>query len=489
MSQNEQAQQAKLAEIGAYFIHGLQTGMIQPADVTSAFDDDLQPWNFFAEPDQSIIAHLIRNNGVGDPIAYLNTLGDIGKKRVEAINQGVMDVYIDGSRCVEWAAIIQDGWQQREGLSAIRQAMIEIQKPGADATQILNGTSAKLSQIGQRVRSGSLSGGAELSSKALKRLDSIAGIGDDIYILTGINAIDDHYGGLERGKLTAIGGVWGCGKTALAGQIGYNMAKHGEVGLVVQTEMEEEDMVVREAQRRLRVKRYDLTQLHNALRKARTELKRGGIEPQQIQAIERQIEAAKKAVVDHGDYKNLRREIPVISNLPIRYCTTPNLNALQIQSLMQAVYSEYGRLDWLIVDHVEYLQSIHKSNDSEKVKQIYADFKIVMREFPNTTYLMLQHLNKEIFSAAKITKTIVPSMSNFNYGGTGALDNGWIITRPIQHMQQLGISDEMMAEKTEEERQKFEREAYLWVVKARAGKSNVPIPFQYVGEYFDWREV
>lgn len=489
MNQQEQAQQEKLQQVGAYFIHGLQTGMIQPADVISAFDDDLQPWNFFNDPDASIIAHLIRNNGVGDPIAYLNNLGEGGKKRVEQINATVMDVYIDGARCVEWAAIIQDGWQQREGLVELRKALIEIQKSGADATQVLNATSAKLSQIGQRVRKGSLSGGAELSNKALKRLDSIAGIGEDIYILTGIHAIDDNYGGLTRGKLTTLGGVWGSGKTALAGQIGYNMAKNGEVGLVIQTEMEEEDMVVREAQRRLRVKRYSLTELNNKLRRARTELKRGLTDPNEIKAIERQIEAAKKAVIDHQDYKNLRKEIPIIANLPIRYYTLPNVNALQIQSLMQAVYSEFGRLDWMIVDHVEYLQPLNKVNDSEKVKQIYADFKIVMREFPNTAYLFLQHLNKEIFSAAKITKTIVPSMSNFNYGGTGALDTGWIITRPIQHMQQLGITDEMMAEKTEDERQKFEREAYLWVVKARDGKSNVPIPFQYVGEFYDWREV
>jgi hypothetical protein len=112
-----------------------------------------------------------------------------------------------------------------------------------------------------------------------------------------------------------------------------------------------------------------------------------------------------------------------------------------------------------------------------------------MREFPNTAYMFLQHLNKEIFSAAKTNKSIVPSMSNFNYGGTGALDNGWIIARPSQHMQQLNISEETMAAKSEEEREKFEREAYLWIVKSRAGKSNVAIPFQYVGEYYNWREV
>jgi RecA/RadA recombinase len=488
-NQREQVQQAKLAEISAYFIYGLQTGMIQPADVMSAFDDDPQPWNFFAEPDQSIIAHLIRNNGVGDPIAYLNALGDIGKKRVETINQNVMDVYIDGSRCVEWAAAIQEGWQQREGLSELRRGMIEIQKPGADATQILNAIAAKLSQIGQRVRKGTLTGGADAERKSLERLDSIAGIGKDIYILTGINAIDDGYGGVERGKLTALGGVWGSGKTALAAQMSYYMARNGQVGLWIQTEMDEADLINREAQRIQRVKRYDLTQLHNKLREARTLLKRGHIDPSQVQAIERQIEAAKKAVLDNSAYQRLRAEIPKISSLPIRYFLTPNQNALQIQTLMQAVLSEFGRLDWLIVDHVEYLQPVHKAPDSEKVKQIYADFKIVMREFPNTAYMFLQHLNKEIFSAAKTNKSIVPSMSNFNYGGTGALDNGWIIARPSQHMQQLNISEETMAAKSEEEREKFEREAYLWIVKSRAGKSNVAIPFQYVGEYYNWREV
>lgn len=465
--------------ISDYFIYGLTTGQLSAADVMTAFDGDSQPYQYFEHPDDLIMAYLIQNNGIGDIVRFYELIGDAGKQRMIALNQTIMDVPISLKNAVVWATELQQAYQRRQALDALRVAVVTMQKQDCEPTSVIQQTIAHLGQIATLAGHGELAGGYGSYQKAISILDGLVSVGDNHDLDTGLPIV------LTRGKLAALGGVWGCGKTALAMQMGYKIAENNVV-LCIQTEMSDGDILLREAYRRCQIKEGELRFLGRKLKAAKQMLRAGLIDQDDIDQVQREVDQAQQFVLSASQYNQVKSELQTISELPVRF-ELSRVNAMQIMARMQAVKAEYGRIDAVIIDHVEYIYPVNKVNESEKVKEVYADLKMVMREFPDVAYLVLQHLNTAIFKSEG--KNLIPSMSDFNYGGVGALDYGYIIVRPIQHLRQLKISDEQLDAMTPEQLTNLKRQAYLHVVKARAGMypTSTALPFEYVGEYYDWR--
>lgn len=86
-----------------------------------------------------------------------------------------------------------------------------------------------------------------MKENVVEAIDTLNGrlTDSDSIIRTGLAALDDECGPLERGHLLVIGGQTKAGKSILAGQIALNMALEGKPVLFISLEMTERELTLR----------------------------------------------------------------------------------------------------------------------------------------------------------------------------------------------------------------------------------------------------
>ncbi|MFV8936633.1 replicative DNA helicase [Serratia fonticola] len=146
-----------------------------------------------------------------------------------------------------WAKRVRQCWMIRKGVSDLQNAITILQNVG---THDINDRTAEVASILSKVqfetndklprRIGDLLGDyMEVLEKRLQGADS------GMYLKTGIEPLDEEYGGFDRTDLIIIAGRPGMGKTELAINIANSIGRQKGKGLLVSMEMSDMQVVER----------------------------------------------------------------------------------------------------------------------------------------------------------------------------------------------------------------------------------------------------
>jgi replicative DNA helicase len=472
-------------EAADMLIYGVMTRKLDIPTVLSSFENDPQLARFFRAYDETIMQYLITNNGVRDVIDFQNSIGEKAFERVQAINSSViLDTPFTPANAVVWAAAVQEDWQRRKGTEILQEALRQM--ASITPQEALQRALTQLASVSSFINDSGFDGGFRASQEANQLIDDL--LDGASFVPTGIPVLDAQVP-LELGKLSVLGGVQGCGKTALAAQTAFEAARKGYKVLMIEMEMSTGDLILRESIRKVRVPRM-LMQNQRQIKTRVAELQKlidqGVANPYDMKNLQDEISLKAGKVLTPERIAEMKASNEVVAALPVKYHTRPGLNATQILALANQARAVMGGLDLIVIDHVEFLEPMEKVSEAQKVKEIYRNLKtIVLPEFKETAILVLQHLNTNIF---KDKDNVVPNSSDFNYGGAGTMDLGIILIRPWQHKRQLPhLSDDKLDAMTPEQRKKEIQRSFAYPVKGRYVESDTAIELVYDGPYFEWR--
>jgi replicative DNA helicase len=213
----------------------------------------------------------------------------------------------------------------------------------------------------------------DMAAKAFQRDGKLSGIA------TGLRDLDIKMGGLQPSDLIIVAGRPGMGKTALATNIAYNVAKayHGEVqadgttkavnGGVVgffSCEMSAEQLATR-----IIAERTGIPSSH---------IRRGGI--------------------TENDFEKIRDYSIELQSLPFYVDETGGLSIAQLMARARRLKRQRG-LDLLVVDYIQLLQGSSKRSDSrvQEVTEITTSLKALAKEL-NVPLIALSQLSRQVES-------------------------------------------------------------------------------------------
>jgi replicative DNA helicase len=233
--------------------------------------------------------------------------------------------------------------------------------------------------------SGRYDGGFQRFSQAMKvALDMAANAyqrdGKLSGIATGLRDLDSKMGGLQRSDLVIVAGRPGMGKTALATNIAYNVARayQGEVqpdgtmkavngGIVgfFSCEMSGEQLATRILAEQTRI--------------ASSLIRRGGI--------------------NHEEFDKIRDYTIELEHLPLFVDETGGLSISQLTARARRLKRQKG-LDLLVIDYIQLLQGSNKrgnENRVQEVTEITTNLKALAKEL-NIPVIALSQLSRQVES-------------------------------------------------------------------------------------------
>ena len=213
----------------------------------------------------------------------------------------------------------------------------------------------------------------DMAAKAFQRDGKLSGIA------TGLRDLDTKMGGLQQSDLIIVAGRPGMGKTALATNIAYNVARayRGEVqadgttkalnGGVVgffSCEMSAEQLATRIIAERTGI--------------ASSTIRRGGI--------------------TESDFEKIRDYSIELQSLPFYVDETGGLSISQLTARARRLKRQKG-LDLLVVDYIQLLQGTGKRSDSrvQEVTEITTSLKALAKEL-NVPIIALSQLSRQVES-------------------------------------------------------------------------------------------
>lgn len=146
-----------------------------------------------------------------------------------------------------WAKRVRQCWMIRKGVSDLQNAITILQNVG---THDINDRTAEVASILSKVQ-------FETNDKLPRRIGDLLpdymevlekrlqGSDSGMYLKTGIEPLDDEYGGFDRTDLIIIAGRPGMGKTELAINIANSIGRQKGKGLLVSMEMSDMQVVER----------------------------------------------------------------------------------------------------------------------------------------------------------------------------------------------------------------------------------------------------
>ncbi|PPQ45218.1 replicative DNA helicase [Rhodopseudomonas palustris] len=213
----------------------------------------------------------------------------------------------------------------------------------------------------------------DMAAKAFQRDGKLSGIA------TGLRDLDTRMGGLQHSDLIVLAGRPGMGKTALATNIAYNVAKayRGEVqpdgstktvngGIVgfFSCEMSAEQLATRILAEQAEI--------------ASSKIRRGGI--------------------SEADFDKLRDVSIELQSLPLFVDETGGLSIAQLTARARRLKRQKG-LDMLVVDYIQLLQGSSKKGDNrvQEVTEITTSLKALAKEL-NVPIIALSQLSRQVES-------------------------------------------------------------------------------------------
>ncbi|MFZ5736563.1 MAG: replicative DNA helicase [Pseudomonadota bacterium] len=213
----------------------------------------------------------------------------------------------------------------------------------------------------------------DMAAKAFQRDGKLSGIA------TGLRDLDTRMGGLQHSDLIVLAGRPGMGKTALATNIAYNVAKayRGEVqpdgstktvngGIVgfFSCEMSAEQLATRILAEQAEI--------------ASSKIRRGGI--------------------SDADFDKIRDVSIELQSLPLFVDETGGLSIAQLTARARRLKRQKG-LDMLVVDYIQLLQGSSKKGDNrvQEVTEITTSLKALAKEL-NIPIIALSQLSRQVES-------------------------------------------------------------------------------------------
>jgi len=213
----------------------------------------------------------------------------------------------------------------------------------------------------------------DMAAKAFQRDGKLSGIA------TGLRDLDTRMGGLQHSDLIVLAGRPGMGKTALATNIAYNVAKayRGEIqpdgsmktingGIVgfFSCEMSAEQLATRILAEQTEI--------------ASSKIRRGGI--------------------SEADFDKIRDYSIELQSLPLFVDETGGLSIAQLTARARRLKRQKG-LDMLVVDYIQLLQGSSKKGDNrvQEVTEITTSLKALAKEL-NIPVIALSQLSRQVES-------------------------------------------------------------------------------------------
>src|SRR5258705_6004443 len=239
-------------------------------------------------------------------------------------------------------------------------------------------------QLYELAESGRYDGGFQRFSQAMKvALDMAANAyqrdGRLSGVATGLRDLDSKMGGLQRSDLVIVAGRPGMGKTALATNIAYNIAKahraevqadgtmksvNGGIVGFFSCEMSAEQLATRILAEQTSI--------------ASSSIRRGGI--------------------SEADFEKIRDYSIELQSLPLYVDETGGLSISQLTARARRLKRQKG-LDMIVIDYIQLLQGSGKKSDNcvQEVTEITTNLKALAKEL-NVPIIALSQLSRQVES-------------------------------------------------------------------------------------------
>lgn len=300
-------------------------------------------------------------------------------------------------------------------------------------------------KISQITRIGEVERRTDTAQEYNQKIDRICrGEKDLRNIPTGFGLIDRKIDGFRKGELIILGGRPGSGKTTLAMNIAFNIARKRKNVLFFSLEM-------------------GAIELHERLVTSITDIKPYfGID---VSSAQKLLDASEK----------IKNELPL---------TVDDRASLTIEDIyLEAKKSkEAGKLDLIVIDHMSILKS-RKSFKSryEEISDVSRQLKVLAKEM-DVPVLCLCQLNRQ--TEGREVKT--PNMSDLRDSGSIEQDSDLIIFvyRPEYHLAQCKPDNENSPEffRWEDEMRQVKGKANVVIAKNRRGETG-SIPLLFDGKH------
>jgi replicative DNA helicase len=331
------------------------------------------------------LSQQLKANNVFEAVGGDRYLLEIAQEVVSAANVG------------QHAKIVLEMSQRRILNNFLSKALDHTRSDGVKAQEVINLVEAGMLQLtGRQPQDGPI-----LARKALpqvfKNIEALA-TGKLLGLPTGYRDLDIRLGGLENGKMYVVAGIPGSGKTVLAVNIGWNLAKEGVPGVVFSMEMGRADLV---------------TRILVGEAKVDSGLLRSGRLPQR-------------------DYPRLSLAITPIDAAPLYVDEASTQTPASIRSKMRRFIADHG-VRWMVVDYFQLMTDDrkHKSRYDE-LTQVSIQMTKLAKDL-NVPLIMCAQLDKES------AKGGVPTLGNLKETGQLGQDatSVLIIHRPAMFAKKL----------------------------------------------------
>lgn len=348
--------------------------LMENASAVAAVGEILVPIDFFLAAHQKIYAAIIALDARGDPIGR-RTVKDELTRRHQLDEVGgasylstLADKVTDATNVVHHARILRDISVCRQ----VRTTGFEIATLGTerrdDADAILDKAEGKVLAIAQGRRADARVDMADAVDELIHRIEHPGEVPAPSRTATGYPFIDSATrGGLRGGHLVFLGARTSLGKTSLAMNIAWNVAKVGGRALFLSLEMSPDELAERLIQCSCRIGTETLDKA----------LGGGDIDPE--------------------DLKHMKDLRSAISNGNIVTRDVPGLTPYQARSIARRERAR-GKLDLIVID---YIQLMHQDsgakveNRNQELGTISHQLKGLAREL-DVPVLALAQLNRQV---------------------------------------------------------------------------------------------
>src|SRR6201994_3292186 len=213
----------------------------------------------------------------------------------------------------------------------------------------------------------------DMAAKAFQRDGKLSGIS------TGLRDLDTKMGGLQHSDLIVLAGRPGMGKTALATNIAYNVARAHHAEVQPDGSMKSVNGgVVGFSSREMSAEQLATRILAEQTGIASSMIRRGGI--------------------TEADFEKIRNYSIELQSLPLYVDETGGLSISQLTARARRLKRQKG-LDLIVVDYIQLLQGSGKRSDSrvQEVTEITTSLKALAKEL-NIPVIALSQLSRQVES-------------------------------------------------------------------------------------------
>lgn len=329
--------------------------------------DHLTRDTFYREGHRRLWDAMLLLHRAGTPLDVITINDALGPQGMESIGgltylAGLPDQVPTALYTEIYSKILEDKHSMRRLISGAGELMAQCYNPTGTLEDILN-TASKLSGL---VETGdtTIQSFDEVADDALETIFRWADQGGNTDAMkTGFTDLDNALVGLERGTLNVLGGRPAMGKTGLALQIAYNMAKASHGVVVCSLEMRARMLEIRSLSSRAEV----------------------------------QLELIRRGNLSEFQREKLKAAREKLRGLPLHYADKTDMTVQAIAREARRLHAK-GKLDVLVIDYLQLVSSSGKGgNREQEVADIARSLKRLALEL-DIAILALSQLSRAVES-------------------------------------------------------------------------------------------